>query len=67
VQHGRATALREEREAMLSKFDSVMTLLGGQPRLVATWRVAATWLCAGPTKISSQPIKVRQTGMPEYY
>lgn len=52
---------------MLSKFDSVMTLLGGQPRLVATWRVAATWLCAGPTKISSQPIKVRQTGMPEYY
>jgi hypothetical protein len=38
---------------MLSKFDSVMTLLGGQPRLVATWRAAATWLCAGPTKISS--------------
>ena len=41
----------EEREAMLSKFDSVMTLLGGQPRLVATWRAAATWLRAGPTKI----------------
>ena len=38
---------------MLSKFDSVMTLLDVEPRLAATWRAAATWLCAGPTKISS--------------
>ena len=43
---------------MLSKFDSVMTLLDVEPRLAATWPAAATWLCRWPDQ-DQQPDGVR--------
>lgn len=47
----RRAAAPRVRQALLSKFDSEMTWLGGEPRHVATRREAATWLGTGPRQV----------------